>query len=65
MVNFLVANREKLMQICLEENKNLDLKIFENLFQNIIANNITAAFNIDKKQTVIILSILDANKIKN
>lgn len=65
MVNFLVANRNKLMQICLDTFKNLDLEQFDYLLQKIMENDFRTALTTNKRTTVLILEILDANKIKN
>lgn len=63
MVNFLVANRSKFVQICLDDDKNLDLKTFDFIFQSIIDNNIRTALDASVRVTAVILYILDVNKI--
>ena len=65
MVNFLAANKNKIMQICLEEDKNLDLNIFELIFQSIIKNDNRTALAASNRITALIFDILDANKTKN
>lgn len=63
MVNFLVANRGKFVQICLEDDKNLDLDKFDFIFHKIMENEIRTAFEASIRITTIILNILDVNKI--
>lgn len=64
MVSFMSANRNKIMQICLDDDKNLDLSLFEMIFQNIIENNIRSALVASTRITVIIFNILDVNNIR-
>lgn len=63
MVNFLIANKTKIMQLCLEDDRNLDLVKFDVIFQNIIQNNIRTALEASIRITAVILDILDVNKI--
>lgn len=65
MVNFLIANRSKIMQICMGSDKNLDLDTFDLIFQKIVEKDITTALTVNIKVTALILDILDNNKIKN
>ena len=65
IVNFLTANKNKIMQICLDEDKNLDLNVFELIFQSIIRNDNRTALDASIRITSLIFDILDANKIKN
>lgn len=64
MVNFLVANKNKIMQICLEDDKSMELSVFENIFQNVLENKITPALLAGTRVTAIILDLLDVNNIK-
>lgn len=63
MVNFLIAHREKIMQICLAEDKNLDLKKFDIIFRNIVNDDILSAMMNNTRLTTLIIKILDINKI--
>lgn len=65
MVNFLEANRVKLMQVCLEDKRDLDLEVFQFVFQKIMENDIKTAYNANKRITAIIINILDLNNIWN
>ena len=65
MVNFLSANKNKIMQVCLEEDKNLDLNKFELIFQSVIRNDNITALAASTRITALIFDILDANKTKN
>lgn len=63
MVNFLVANRNKIMQVCLEDDKSLQLDTFNMVLQRIIENDIRSALVGSTRITALILDILDVNKI--
>lgn len=62
-VAFLTANRNKLMQLCREEDTTLDLKRFDRIFHLLMANDISTALSESVRTTVLILDILCANKI--
>lgn len=64
-INFLIANKNKLMQRCLQDDKTLDLKLFEIVFHAIMENKITTALGASIRLTAIILDILDINNIKH
>lgn len=61
MVNFLVANRSKLMQLCLDDNRNLGVDGFYTIFQSLIANDIATALKRSLRTTVLLVDILDIN----
>lgn len=63
MVNFLITNRNKLVQICLEKFKNFNLEEFDIILQSIMKNDYRTALTVSKKTTALILEILDVNKI--
>lgn len=63
IVSFLVANRNKLMQICLETCRDLTLEKFDFILQKIMMNDYRTALITSKQTTVLILDILDINKI--
>lgn len=63
MVNFMITNKNKLVQLCLENNTTMDLYKFDQIFNSILYNDIDSAFNVDAKITAVILNIFDRNNI--
>lgn len=64
IVNFLITNKSKLVQLCLDDDKMLDLKKFDIVFYSILNNNIMTALTTSTRITTMIFNILDINKIK-
>lgn len=61
MVSFLTANRNKLIQICLDDDNTMDLCLFDGVFESIMDNRIECALHKDKRLTAIILDVLQNN----
>lgn len=63
MVNFLLANKNKIMQICMAADDQLDFEKFDEIYQNLLQKNIASALDASMRITILILDILDTNNI--
>lgn len=61
MINFMTANKKKIMQVCLDDDMLLDLMKFDEVFEHIMNDKIDCALVCSKRITAIILDILDYN----
>lgn len=65
MVNFLMANKSKLMQLCMDDNSKLNLDDFYTIFESIINKDVATAVSKSIRTTALLLDILDVNNIVN
>lgn len=65
MVNFLIANRSKLMQLCMNDDRTLSLCAFDIIFQSLLEKDIVTATSKSMRITALLLDILEANNTIN